>query len=138
LDEARTRYAAPVLGLGHAALHTATALFGPVSLVTVAGASAALARALIARYGLAAAVPRVIEISGRLQDLGPTGTTPIQVVEQAIVEAVRHGGIRAVLLGGAFFAGLAPAIRAPVPVFDSIALAVGCASLCLRVPSPTT
>lgn len=135
LDTARTRYAVPVLGLGHASLHTAIGFAGRIAILTAAGSVAALTRSGVARYGLAASVPCVLEVPDSLQDLLSADARTFQAVEGAIAGAVRDHGIRGILLGGAFFAGLEELIHSPVPIFDPIALAVGCAELCLRTAS---
>lgn len=135
LEKARVRYAVPVLGLGHASLLTATVFAGRVAVLTAAGGAAALTRSLIARYGLASSVPCVLEVPGPLQDLGPARVAQFEAIKGVITDAVRDHRIRGVLLGGAFFAGLAGMIRSPVPIFDPIALAVGCVELCLRTGS---
>lgn len=135
LATARTRYTVPVLGLGHASLHTAIGFAGRIAILTAAGLVAELTRSGITRYGLAASVPCVLEVPDSLQDLLSADARTFQAVEEAITDAVRDHSIRGILLGGAFFAGLEGLIRSPVPIFDPIALAVGCAELCVRTAS---
>ncbi len=135
LEAARQLMPCPVVGMTEAACFTACLLGGRFGLVTFGNATTY--RELIARHGL----------SDRLAGLAGIAATPFEAVQQPeavvekllmAVEALAAEGSDAVILGGAALAGFDTRLqeRAPVPLLDGIACAVGLAEMLvgLRLP----
>lgn len=126
----------PVVGITEAALLTACALGGAFGLLTFGARAAVWSRELIGRYGL----------SARLAALEALETPPAAFADPdsfegpllAGVERLATQGADTVVIAGAAFAGLCKRLqpRAPVPLLDGVACAVGQAELLVRLALP--
>jgi len=133
---ARELLPVPVVGITEAALLTACALGGGIGVLTFGARAGAWSRELVARYGLTA----------RLAALEALDTPPSAFADPdafadpllAGVERLVGQGADTVVIAGAAFAGLCQSLqpRAPVPLLDGIACAVGQAELLVRLGLP--
>src|SRR5277367_4127282 len=133
---ARELLPVPVIGITEAALLTACALGGAFGLLTFGARAAGWSRELVGRYGL----------SARLAALEALETPPSAFADPesfatpllAGVERLVGLGADTVVIAGAAFAGLCKTLqpRAPVPLLDGVACAVGQAELLVRLGLP--
>ena len=124
LEGIRQRSPIPVLGLAEAAAHVAAAVATRFSVITVRGQSEVLASNLLCSYGFA---PRLASVRGIDSSLCSLGENPERFREAIRLEALlahTEDGAQAVVLGGAFFVGIAEHIRTPIPLIDPLVAAL--------------
>lgn len=135
LDLVRQRLPYPVVGMGEAAMLTACALGGRFSVITAGQTTAEAIEGVIRRYELSARATPVRVMSGALMDAVRDPVSVDDACIRAANDAVNVDGVRAVVLGGAMFVGVARRIAkdVPVPVIDPLRAAILQAEVLVRL-----
>jgi allantoin racemase len=133
---ARELLPVPVIGITEAALLTACALGGGFGLLTFGARAAGWSRELVARYGLSARLAALEALETPAAAFADPESFAVPLL--AGVERLVGLGADTVVIAGAAFAGLCRTLqpRAPVPLLDGVACAVGQAELLVRLGLP--
>ena len=113
-----------MLGLAEAAAHVAAAVSDNFSVVTVRGTSQDSARELLRSYGFGERLVSVRGIDSSLAALGRDQELWCEAVRHEARLAYELDRAGAVILGGAFFVGMAERVRVQVPVIDPLVAAL--------------
>jgi allantoin racemase len=140
LEAARCVAEAPVVGIGEAAFHMASLVAERFSVVTTLPRSIAPIERNLVKYGLAARCARVRAADVPVLALEEPGSDARKAIEAEIARALAEDAAEAIVLGCAGMADLARdlALRAAVPVLDSVACAVALAESLVRVGLKTS
>jgi len=138
LDAARCLTAAPVIGIGEAAFHTACLIAGKFGVVTTLSRSVPAIEHNLAKYGLLSRCVKVRASDVAVLELEDARSDARRRISREIGLAVSEDHAEAVVLGCAGMADLASALSLEhgVPVLDGVACAIklaeGLVSLGLR------
>jgi allantoin racemase len=138
LDAARCLTAAPVIGIGEAAFHTACLIAGKFGVVTTLSRSVPAIEHNLIKYGLFSRCVKVRASDVAVLELEDPQSDASRRVSREIALAVTEDHAEAIVLGCAGMADLASALSREhgVPVLDGVACAVklaeGLVSLGLR------
>ena len=126
LDAARCLTAAPVIGIGEAAFHTACLIAGKFGVVTTLSRSVPAIEHNLVKYGLASRCVKVRASDVAVLELEDPRSDARRRVSREIALAVAEDRAEAVVLGCAGMADLASALSLEhgVPVLDGVACAV--------------
>ena len=126
INEARSRAAMPVLGIGQAACLAALALGHRYSVVTTLAVSIPVIEANLERAGLAGGLARVRASGVPVLELERPGGDAEARVEREARRALDEDGVGAIVLGCAGMAALAARLEARLgaPVIDGVVAAV--------------
>jgi len=122
LEAAQAVAAFPVAGLGASGL-AAAAAHGRFAILTLGPGMDAPLRARIARLGLADRLAGLRYLDADIPDVARNPDRFLPAIEAEARHAA-DAGARALLLGGAPFAGLGQRARAPIPVIDGLKAAI--------------
>ncbi|MFV0244449.1 MAG: aspartate/glutamate racemase family protein [Qingshengfaniella sp.] len=127
LDALRQALPVPVIGMSEAGMLMALTTAQRFAMLTFGDHAVPLYRDLITHYGLDARSCGVFSLPPLSQAQMEDPRLVLSDLRDAIHHAARHDGAEAILLAGAIFAGLAPALRdiTPIPVIDGITAGVG-------------
>lgn len=117
----------PVLGLAEASMRVAARMHGRFAVVTGGAAWVPMLHRLARALDLGDALAGVEAVDRSGGELAADPALAVEVLGAAVRQACRRWpDVRAVLLGGAGLAGLAPRLAhaAPVPVLDNVELAL--------------
>ena len=112
----------PVVGMAEAGLLAALAVAEKVAVVTAGRDSLPHLRRLVDAYGFAARVTELRALPVDLSTLAGGASALRAELQQTVDAASRNAG--AVVVGGAFLAGMTGSLHAAVPLFNSLLAAV--------------
>ncbi len=126
LDACRTAVAAPVIGIGEAAMHAATLVAGSFAVVSTLPRSIPVIEALAQRYGMERHLRRVRAVDMPVLALEEPGSGAAEKVRAVVEQCIEEDRAEAVLLGCAGMADLTAWLsrETGVPVIDGVAAAV--------------
>jgi allantoin racemase len=126
LDAARSVAAAPVIGIGEAAFHTASVLAHRFAVVTTLARSVPVIETNLLRYGLDRRCARVRAANVPVLALNEPGSNARMRIAAEIERALSEDGAEVIVLGCAGMADLVAALAGEfsVPVVDGVAAAV--------------
>jgi allantoin racemase len=136
LDEARSLAAMPIVGLGEAGILAAGAGGRRFSIVTVGEAMRALLLCRIARLGLREQLASLHFLPHSVIDVIADRDRVLAAAVKVIGTCIENDGARAILLGGAPFAGAARELarQGSVPILDGVDAAIRFASSSAAYP----